>query len=77
MTRRRTIPFRAAASVDHVSAAFLDENVAFHGDAQDLERIGDAGPQGALAVAGLAVFVLLALWIAFFFFIFAPRGSVG
>lgn len=64
-------------STDHVSASFLEDNVAFHGDPQALERIGDAGPRGAFAVAGLAVFVLLALWIAFFFFVFAPRGSVG
>lgn len=71
------MPSPQASSMDHVSASFLDENVAFHGDAQELERIGDAGPRGAFAVAGLAVFALLALWIAFFFFIFAPRGSVG
>ena len=66
-----------ATSTGHVSAAFLEENVAVHGDAQALARIADAGPRGAFAVAGLAVFVLLALWIAFFFVVFAPRGSIG
>lgn len=71
------MPPRDAPSIDHVSASFLEENVAFHGDTQALERIGDAGPRGAFAVAGMAVFVLLALWVAFFFFVFAPRGSVG
>ncbi|RZL87408.1 MAG: hypothetical protein EOP82_26685 [Variovorax sp.] len=63
--------------MDHVSASSLKENVAFLGSADELERIGDAGPRGAFAVAGLAVFILLALWFAFFFFVFAPRGSVG
>ena len=71
------MPSHDATSRDHVSASSLAENVAFHGSPQELERIGDAGPRGAFAVAGLAVFVLLALWIAFFFFIFVPRGSSG
>jgi len=71
------MPSRDAQSTDHISASSLEENVAFHGSVQELARIGDAGPRGAFAVAGLAVFILLALWIAFFFFVFAPRGSVG
>lgn len=62
---------------DHVSAAVQAENVAFHGSPEELLAIAAAGPRGALAVAGLAVFILLALWIAFFFFVFAPRGSIG
>ncbi|MEJ8826114.1 hypothetical protein WKW80_29490 [Variovorax humicola] len=66
-----------SSSMDHVSAAALKENVAFHGSEHELARIGDAGPRGAFAVAGLAVFILLALWLAFFFLVFAPRGSIG
>ena len=62
---------------DHVSAAVQAENVAFHGSPEELLAIAAAGPRGALAVAGLAVFILLALWIAFFFVVFAPRGSLG
>lgn len=62
---------------DHVSAAAQAENVAFHGSPEELLAIAAAGPRGAMAVAGLAVFILLALWIAFFFFVFAPRGSIG
>ena len=65
------------SATEHVSAAFLKENVAFHGSEHELARIGDAGPRGAFAVAGLAVLILLALWFAFFFFIFVPRGSSG
>ena len=61
----------------HASAASRQENVAFHGSAQELAAIAREGPRGAFAVAGLAVFVLLGLWLAFFFFIFAPRGGNG
>ncbi|MDM0021400.1 hypothetical protein [Variovorax saccharolyticus] len=70
-------PNRDPPDMGHVSAATHAENVAFHGSPQELMEIACAGPRGALAVAGLAVFVLLALWIAFFFFVFAPRGSLG
>jgi hypothetical protein len=30
-----------------------------------------------LALAGLSVAVLLAIWLAFFVFVFLPRGAVG
>ena len=68
---------RADPPATHVSASALKENVAFHGGEPELVRIAERGPRGAFAVAGLAVFVLLALWIAFFFFVIAPRGSLG
>ena len=62
---------------DHVSAAFNRENVAFHGNEDEVMAIVAKGPRGAVMVAGISVAVLLAIWIAFYFFIFAPRGSVG
>lgn len=62
---------------DHVSAAFRLENVALDGRQDDVEKIVAMGPRGAVAVAGLAVAVLLAIWFAFFVFVFLPRGSVG
>jgi len=61
----------------HVSAAFLRENVAFHGNEEEVQAIAAKGPRGAVLVAGLSVAVLLAIWIAFYFFIFVPRGDVG
>jgi hypothetical protein len=36
-----------------------------------------AGPRGAIALAGLTVAMLLAIWLAFFVFVFLPRGAVG
>ena len=62
---------------DHVSAAFCRENVAFHGSDDEVQAIAANGPRGAVWVAGIAVAVLLAIWIAFYFFIFVPRGDVG
>ena len=61
----------------HVSAAFRPENVAVLCTPQELENAVAAGPRGALAVAGLAVTALLAIWFAFYFVIFLPRGAVG
>jgi len=69
------------ASVDdsaaHVSAAFRPENVAFLGSEEELQRIAAAGPRGAVALAGLAVAVVIAIWLAFYVFVFLPRGPIG
>jgi hypothetical protein len=62
---------------EHVSAAFRAENVAFYGSQEELERIAAAGPRGALTLAGLAVAVVLAIWVAFFVLVFLPRGAIG
>jgi len=62
---------------NHVSSAFLPENVAFNGSQEEVEKIVDAGPWGAVALAGLGVTVMLAIWFAFFIFVFLPRGAVG
>ena len=61
----------------HVSAAFSRENVAFHGSDDEVLAIAAKGPRGAVLVAGISVAALLAIWIAFYFFIFLPRGDVG
>ena len=62
---------------EHVSSAFRLENVAVHGGDDEVNRIVAKGPRGALALAGLSVATLLALWLAFFVFVFLPRGAVG
>jgi hypothetical protein len=51
--------------------------VAFHGNEDEVLAIAAEGPRGAALVAGISVAILLAIWIAFFFFIFVPRGNVG
>ena len=69
------------ASIDdaaaHVSAAFRPENVAFLGSEEELQRIAAAGPRGAVALAGLAVAVVIAIWLAFYVFVFLPRGPIA
>jgi hypothetical protein len=40
----------------------------------DIEAIVASGPRGAIAVAGIATFVVVAIWFAFYLFVFAPRA---
>ncbi|PWT73216.1 MAG: hypothetical protein C5B46_05720 [Proteobacteria bacterium] len=42
-----------------------------------IAQIVASGPRGALAVAGLSVAFVVALWVAFYLFIFLPRGTIG
>lgn len=45
--------------------------------AEDQRRVDEIvanGPSGALALAGSAVAVVLALWFAFYLLVFLPRG---
>ncbi|HVZ03913.1 MAG TPA: hypothetical protein VHB22_04230 [Hyphomicrobium sp.] len=44
---------------------------------EDLERIVSVGPQGAIALAGVSTFIVIALWFAFYVFVFLPRGVTG
>jgi hypothetical protein len=67
----------SAPSESLVSAALHADNVAVNATAEQLQPIVARGPRGALAVAGLAVTVLLAIWLLFFFVVFVPRGAVG
>ena len=49
-------------------------------EAEELERLEtamSAGPRGALAVSAIAVGLLLLCWLAIYFLVFLPRGTVG
>jgi hypothetical protein len=35
------------------------------------------GPRGALLVSAISVSLLLVIWLAFYFLLFLPRGSIG
>jgi hypothetical protein len=41
-----------------------------------IDEIVRSGPRGAVVVAGLATAIVIALWFAFYFMVFLPRGSV-
>jgi len=61
----------------YVSSALRRENVAFEGSPGEIRAIAEAGARGAMAVAGLSVGTIIAIWFAFFLFIYLPRGSIG
>jgi hypothetical protein len=41
-----------------------------------IDEIVRSGPGGAIVVAGIATAIVIALWFAFYFMVFLPRGSV-
>ena len=41
-----------------------------------VDEIVREGPKGTFAVAGLATLIVVAIFIAFYFLVFLPRGSV-
>lgn len=46
-----------------------------HTDAE-VEAIVSRGPAGAFAVAGIATAIVVAIYFAFYLFIYLPRGAV-
>jgi hypothetical protein len=40
-----------------------------------VDAIVRAGPGGAIAVAGIATAIVLALWFAFYWLVFLPRSA--
>ncbi|RDU94976.1 hypothetical protein [Trinickia dinghuensis] len=50
-----------------------------HADDPEAKRVDDivrSGPSGAIAVAGIATAIVVALWFAFYFLVFLPRGVI-
>jgi hypothetical protein len=41
-----------------------------------IDEIVRSGPRGAVVVAGIATAIVIALWFAFYFMVFLPRGWV-
>jgi hypothetical protein len=61
----------------HRSAAGSTEQVA---KPKGVDAAGEClshGPRGAFVVSGIAVALLLIGWVAFYFLLFMPRGSIG
>jgi hypothetical protein len=40
----------------------------------EIESIVESGPHGAIALAGIATFLVVAIWFAFYLFVFTPRA---
>jgi hypothetical protein len=45
-------------------------------EAESIDAIVRSGPRGAVAVAGIATAIVIALWFAFYLLVFLPRGTV-
>ena len=43
---------------------------------REVDEIVGRGPSGAFAVAGIATLIVVAIYFAFYFFIYLPRGAV-
>lgn len=41
-----------------------------------IDEIVRSGPGGAIVVAGIATAIVIALWFAFYFMVFLPRGPM-
>lgn len=44
-------------------------------DQQRVEAVVARGPGGAFAVAGLAVAIVMAMWLAFYLLVYVARGG--
>jgi hypothetical protein len=53
------------------------DRVAVPIDAEEAARALRDGPIGALVIASIAVGLLFVGWLAFYFLLFLPRGSIG
>ena len=61
----------------HHSAAHLAEHVASPIGREAAAETLKYGPLGALVVAAIAAGLLFIGWLAFYFFLFLPRGPIG
>ena len=52
-----------------------DRNATEASDAE-VDEIVSRGPTGAFAVAGIATAIVVAIYFAFYFFVFLPRGAI-
>jgi hypothetical protein len=61
----------------HHSAAHSPDHVAAPIGVDEAMRALGNGPVGAFVVASIAVLLLFLGWLAFYFFLFMPRGAIG
>jgi hypothetical protein len=45
-------------------------------ESASIDAIVGSGPRGAIAVAGIATAIVIALWFAFYLLVFLPRGTI-
>lgn len=59
------------------SAAHAPEHVAPSVPVEAAKEALKHGPRGALLIASVSISLLIFGWLAFYFFLFIPRGSVS
>jgi hypothetical protein len=64
-------------SEPHRTAAAARDRVTDPADARAVAEALKHGPRGALLLAAIAVGLLFIGWLAFYFLLFLPRGSIG
>jgi len=52
------------------------DGVPSNADDAEVDLIVSRGPSGAFAVAGIATALVLAMYLAFYLFVYLPRGAV-
>jgi hypothetical protein len=62
---------------NHSSPARLPEHAAAPIPPEEVAEALKNGPIGALVIASIAVGILFVGWLAFYFFLFMPRGAIG
>ena len=58
---------------EHTMSAMPAETAAMDAKVEEILR---RGPTGAFAVAGIAAFIVMAIFFVFYFFAYLPRGAV-
>jgi len=53
----------------------MQDDPALQDDAA-VEEVARHGPSGTWAVAGVATFIVVAIYFLFYFFVFLPRGVI-
>jgi hypothetical protein len=48
---------------------------AYEPTTDDVDAVVKRGPKGAIVVASIASFIVVAIWFAFYLFVFVPRVS--
>jgi hypothetical protein len=61
----------------HVSAAHDPRHISGPINVEQAREALKHGPRGALTIASVAIALLIAGWLIFYFVLFMPRGPIG
>jgi hypothetical protein len=73
-TRARRRARKSGRAEDATARSGVEVPAAAAQNQREVDEIVGKGPSGAMALAGSAVAIVVALWIAFYLFVFLPRS---